>query len=64
MEVVLGGTRKERMTEYLCIDCHSLAQQSTHLSAKLFVSCSNIRAMIKETKIVSFCLSLEESRNN
>lgn len=52
MEVVLGGTRKERMTEYLCTECHSLAQQNTHLSAKLCVSCSNIGAMIKETKIV------------
>lgn len=52
MIVVLGGTHKKRMTECLCFDCHSLAQQRTHLSAKLCVSCFNIIAMVKKTKIV------------
>lgn len=52
MAVTLGGTYKEKVTEYLCFDHHSLAQQSAHLSTKLCVSCSNMIAMIKETKIV------------
>lgn len=52
MMVALGGTHKERLTECLCFDCHSLAQQSTHLFGKLYVSCSNIITMVKETIIV------------